>query len=65
MEIEDKILKWSEREIKNVKAHKKAKNNTELILAYYDGYETAMKELKKKIAKFKKEEEIGWQNKIE
>ncbi len=53
----EKILWWINEEIKNVKHHVKDKRNTELILAYYNGYETALKEMKKEIVKIRKEEE--------
>lgn len=33
----------------NVKEHKKDKNNTELIKAFYKGYEKAIKEIERKI----------------
>lgn len=58
MEVEDKALAWIEREIKNTKEHRKDKRNTEKILNFYDGYEAALKEVKKEILKFKKEEEV-------
>lgn len=52
-----KILWWINSEIRNVKSHAKDKRNTSLIIAYYNGYETALKEMKKKVTKIKKEEE--------
>lgn len=52
----EKILWWLNEEIKNVRYHRKDKRNTDLILAYYDGYEAALKEIKTKVTKIKKEE---------
>ena len=57
MESIDKILWYIDEEIKNVKQHSKDKRNNEIVLAYYKGYEAALKDLKKKTAKIKKEEE--------
>lgn len=51
----EKKLWWINEEIKNVKHHAKDKRNTELMIAYYDGYETALKEMKKEIIKIRKE----------
>lgn len=52
----EKILWWIKEGIKNVRSHRTDKRNTELILAYYDGYEAALKEIKKKVTKIKEEE---------
>lgn len=57
MEPINKILWWINEGIKNVKYHAKDKRNTSLMIAYYNGYETALKEMKKKVTKIKKEEE--------
>lgn len=57
MEMINKVLFWIDEGIKNVKEHSKDERNTELIEAYYKGFETALKEIKKKTIKIKKEEE--------
>lgn len=45
MEAIDKILWYIDEEIKNVKQHSKDKRNNEIVLAYYKGYEAALKDL--------------------
>ena len=57
MEAINKILYCINKSIKSVQHHSKDKRNSELILAYYNGYETALKEIKKTVIKTKKEEE--------
>lgn len=65
MEILDKIFCWINSNIKNVQLHSKDSRNTELILAYYNGYETALKEMKKEVVKIKQEKEGGISMEVE
>ena len=65
MEILDKIFCWINSNIKNVQSHSKDSRNTELILAYYNGYETALKEMKKEVVKIKQEKEGGISMEVE
>lgn len=65
MEILDKIFCCINSNIKNVQSHSKDSRNTELILAYYNGYETALKEMKKEVVKIKQEKEGGISMEVE
>ncbi len=65
MEILDKIFCSINSNIKNVQSHSKDSRNTELILAYYNGYETALKEMKKEVVKIKQEKEGGISMEVE
>lgn len=65
MEILDKIFCWINSNIKNVQSYSKDSQNTELILAYYNGYETALKEMKKEVVKIKQEKEGGISMEVE
>lgn len=51
----EKILWWLDEAIKNVKHNKKDKRNTELVSAYYEGYNAALKEIKKKVITIEQE----------
>ena len=65
MEILDKIFCSINSNMKNVQSHSKDSRNTELILAYYNGYETALKEMKKEVVKIKQEKEGGISMEVE
>lgn len=57
MEHKRRILILLEVMRENVKHHKKDKNNTKEFNQFYDGYETAIKEIKKKIEEMDELEE--------
>lgn len=61
MEHKRRILILLEVMQENVKHHKWDKNNTKEFELFYDGYETAIKEIKKKIKEMD-ELEDGWWN---
>ena len=55
MDPVDKILWILNDSLKNVRSHSKDDRNNEVALAYYEGFEAALKDIKKKTLKIKEE----------